>query len=481
MSKRIFISSSIPYVNAKPHIGHALEFVQTDALVRYRRHMGDEVFFTSGTDDNALKNVLKAEEAGEDITHYVRRHAQAFRQLCDALNIKYDYFTETSNDEKHVAGAQKLWKAADANDDIYLKEYEGLYCIGCEEFKTEKELTENGECPEHPGQKPVVVKEKNYFFKLSRYQNKLLELIESGEFKIEPESKRNEILAFIRSGLEDFSASRSIERARGWGVPVPGDDSQVQYVWFDALSNYLNALDYPNEGQNYIKFWKEADERIHVVGKGINRFHTVYWPAMLLSAGLKLPTSVFVHGYFTVDGQKMSKSLGNVIDPQELIKKYGSEAVRYYFLRHAHPFEDSDFTIEKFEEAYNANLANGLGNLVARVMKMAEDNLDEPIKRPEVAGFDIEYTDALDNFEFQKAMDFVWKKIGELDERITTEEPFKLVKTEPEKAKQIIRELLSDLYIVGRMLHPFMPDTNVKIKETILANKKPATLFARID
>jgi len=481
MSKKVFLSSSIPYVNAKPHIGHALEFVQADAMVRYRRLMGDELFFTSGTDDNALKNVLKAEEAGEDVAEYVHRHADTFRKLCVELNIKYDYFTETSQDEQHRRGAVKLWEAAVKSGNIYEKEYEGIYCVGCEEFKTEKDLNKNGECPEHPGKKPEVVQEKNYFFKLSKYQDKLLTLIESDELKITPEAKKNEILSFVRGGLEDFSVSRSVERARGWGILVPGNDSQVMYVWFDALSNYINALGYADNSENYTKFWKESDERIHVIGKGINRFHTVYWPAMLLSADIPLPTTVFVHGYFTVDGQKMSKTLGNIIDPEELISKYGTDAVRYYFLRHAHPFEDSDVTLEKFKEAYNANLVNGLGNLTARIMKMAEDNLDSPIERPESVGFDKEYTAALDNFEFQNAMDFVWKKVGELDERITAEEPFKLVKEDKEKGVTIIQELLRDLYAIGRMLFPFMPETNVKIKEAVLANKKPENLFKRLD
>lgn len=479
--KKVFISTSIPYVNARPHIGHALEFVQTDAYARYRRLMGDEVFFTSGTDDNALKNVLKAEESGEEVQPYVRRHAQIFKDTCDALAISYDYFIETSADPKHLPGAQKLWEAADKNGDTYKKEYEGTYCVGCEEFKTDKDVDEHGECPEHPGKKLEVVKEANYFFKLSNYQDKLVELIESDTLKITPESKKNEILSFVKGGLQDFSISRSVERARDWGVPVPGDDTQVMYVWFDALANYITALDYAEEGEAYQKFWLEANDRIHMIGKGINRFHTVYWPAMLLSAGVPLPTEVFVHGYFTVDGQKMSKSIGNVIDPLELVEKYGSEAVRYYFLRHQHPVEDGDFTIEKFEEVYTANLVNGIGNLTARIMKMAETHLDAPIAKPDVADFDPAYLEAFARYDFQGASDFVWAKIGALDEKITQTEPFKLIKEDKEAGQKLIAELAHELYLIGRYLYPILPEANVTIKEAVLANKKPENLFARLE
>ena len=481
MNKKIFVSTSIPYVNARPHIGHALEFVQTDTYARYRRLMGDDVFFTTGTDDNALKNVLKAEEVNEDVQPFVRRHAAYFKETCDRLDISYDCFIETSNSDIHTQGAQKLWDLANKKGDIYKKEYEGLYCVGCEEFKTEKDVNEKGECPEHPGKKLEPVKESNYFFKLSKYQNTLLELIESDTLHIIPESRKNEILSFSRSGLEDFSISRSVERAHGWGVPVPGDDSQVMYVWFDALSNYINALDYVHDGQAFQDFWLNANERIHCIGKGINRFHTIYWPAMLLSAGIPLPHTVFVHGYFTVDGQKMSKSIGNVIDPIDLVEKYGTDAVRYYFLRHQHPFEDGDFTKEKFHTAYTANLVNGLGNLVSRVMKLAETYLDVPVQRPEAVGFSEEYTKALEAFEFSTAMDSVWSRVGRADARMTEEEPFKVIKTNPEEGKRIIAELVLELYHIARMLHPSMPATSKLIKETILANKKPETMFPRID
>ena len=481
MSKKVYISTSIPYVNARPHIGHALEFVQTDAYARFERLMGNEVFFNTGTDDNALKNVLKAEEEGEDVASYVSRHAGFFKDTCDSLDISYDYFIETAKDKRHAPGAKKLWEAAEKNGDIYQKEYEGLYCVGCEEFKTEKDVNEKGECPEHPNKKLESIQEKNYFFKLSNYEDKLLELIETDELRIVPVSRKNEIVSFIKGGLEDFSISRSQERAHGWGVTVPGDDTQVMYVWYDALANYITALGYAEDDENYTKYWTDADKRTHFIGKGINRFHTIYWPAMLLSAGEPLPNTVFVHGYFTIDGQKMSKSIGNVIDPVDLVEKYGTDAVRYYFLRHQHPVEDGDFTIEKFEEAYTANLVNGLGNLVARVMKLAETHLDVPVKRPETSSFTKEYIEALESYDFMKATDYIWKRIGEADQRMTDEAPFKLIKTDAEAAKKIIAELTLELYHIGRMLQLVMPSTSDVIKEAVLANKKPENLFARLE
>lgn len=466
-------------MNARPHIGHALEFIEADAYVRAQKLFGNEVFLLAGTDDNALKNVQAAEAAGKPVREYVNENAEVFKQLLTVLNVGIDDFIRTSDQERHFAGAQKLWSACN-KEDIYKKSYKGLYCLGCEEFKTEKDLVER-ECPEHPGKKIEEVEEENYFFRLSNYQKALEDLITSDALKIIPETRKGEILSFIRGGLEDFSISRSIARAKGWGVPVPGDESQVMYVWFDALSNYITALGYVDDSENYKKWWTESDQRIHVIGKGINRFHTVYWPAMLLSAKLQLPTHVFVHGYLTVDGQKMSKSIGNVVDPEELVSTYGSEAVRYFFLRHVHPFEDTDFTRARLNEAYNAGLANGVGNLTARILKLAEEYLPEPITPPEPQAFPHEFSDPLNAFEFHKTMDYVWSRIQALDERITIEKPFKIVKIDQDRGRANIRELVAELYWIGRMLNPFLPDTNVKVKEAVRKNKKPETLFPRIE
>jgi len=472
--KPFFISTSIPYVNARPHLGHAQEFVLADVIARYRRLMGGDVFFLSGTDDNALKNVQAAETAGARVTEWVSENAGHFKKLARALSISNDDFIQTASDPRHAPGAQKLWNAI-KKDDIYKKKYKGLYCVGCEEFKTEKDL-KNKECEEHPGKKPEEVEEENYFFKLSAYEKELKKVIESGVFSVLPESRRNETLRFIEAGLHDFSISRSQERAKNWGVPVPGDSTQIMYVWVDALSNYINALGYAEDSPRFKKYW--SGETMHVIGKGINRFHTIYWPAMLLSAGLKLPDTVFVHGYITIGGKKMSKSLGNAIDPMDIAARYGADALRYFLIREVPTFEDGDFTEEHFLETYNANLANGLGNLTARIMKLAEDYLSEGT-RPESRGFPDEYSKALAGSEIHAASDFVWSEIQKLDQKITETQPFKLIKKDVEAGKKLIFELTQELYSIARMLCPFMPGTSDKIKQAILDNKKPDVLFPR--
>lgn len=480
MAKRnFFISTSIPYVNAAPHLGHAQEFIEADVIARFRRLQGDNVYFLSGTDDNAQKNVQAAEASGIPVAQYVNQHAKEFRDLEKRLNVSNDYFIETSVDPRHLSGAQKLWMSC-KKEDIYKKSYRGLYCLGCEEFKTEGDL-ENGECPEHPGKKLEVIEEENYFFKLSNYGQQLKELIESGTLLIIPESRKNETLSFINSGLEDFSISRSVERTKGWGIPVPGDDTQTMYVWFDALSNYINALGYGEGAENFKKFWSESDERVHVIGKGINRFHTIYWPAMLLSAGVQLPSKVFIHGYITVDGKKMSKSIGNVLDPNVVIDEYGADAFRHYFTRHISPFEDGDFTMDKFKEVYNADLANGLGNLVSRVMKMAMDNLDNPASIPEFEDM-TGYFSKLESYEINKAVEYIWLEIGSMDQHIQETQPFKVIKTDKLLGQKIISDLVVRLYSVARMLNPILPETSEKIKTLIKENKSPEKpLFLRKD
>lgn len=477
MGKSVFISTAIPYVNAAPHIGHAVEFVQADIIARYHRDvLKDDTFFLSGTDDNALKNVLKAEEEGTDIRTYVARSGDVFQRLLRDLNVSNTDFIRTSSDPRHIPGAQKLWRSF-KKEDVVEKKYRGLYCVGCEEFKTDRDLV-NGRCPEHPNAQLQEVEEKNYFFKLSNYGNTLKKLITSDTLHITPESRKNEALAFIEGGLEDISISRSTERAHGWGVEVPGDSSQVMYVWVDALSNYITALDYANDGSNFKRYWAGESERIHVIGKGISRFHAIYWPAFLLSAGIPLPTQLFVHGYLTVGGEKMSKSLGNVVDPFSIIQTYGSEAFRYYVSRHVNTFEDSDFTEEKFKEAYNADLANGLGNLAARVMQLAHINLSEPVK-VEFVPYPAEFTHALEEYEMNKAVDYIWERIQALDQRINQTVPFKVVKIDLEKGRRLIQEMVRELAAIDQMLEPIMPSTSKSIIEAIMANKKPENLFPR--
>lgn len=473
--KSFFISTAIPYVNAKPHIGFALEVVQADTIARYMREkIGEEnVFFLSGTDENSIKNVQSAEKEGKEVAQYVNEMGNVFLNLLVKLNAKPNYFIKTSSDDLHRRGAQKLWSNC-KKEDIYKKSYKGLYCEGCEEFKTEKDLI-NGECPEHLGKKLVEVEEENYFFKLSNFQKKLEEIIESGELQIIPETRKNEMLSFIRGGLEDFSISRSNARAKNWGIPVPNDDSQMMYVWFDALSNYINALGYADESENYNKFWREADS-MHVIGKGINRFHSIYWPAMLLSAGVPLPKKIFVHGYITSGGQKMSKSVGNVIDPIEVINEFGSDAVRYVLLRHIPTFEDGDFTLEKMKEIYNADLVNGIGNLLSRVMKMAVTYGVESKKVLSPRSIDEE----MSGYEMKKVLDNIWAQIAITDSFIQKEEPFKKIKTNPDEAKKDIVNLMNELQVFAINLRPFMPETSAKILECIEENKMPETpLFPR--
>jgi methionyl-tRNA synthetase len=474
-NKPFYITTTLPYVNADPHIGFALEIVQADAIARYKRLMGSEVFFSTGTDEHGQKILQKAKEEGRDVQEYVDHYAGEFEKLKTGLNLSYDAFIRTT-DERHVAAAQELWQRSAAAGDIYKKKYKGLYCVGDEAFIKESDLID-GKCPNHPSMTPIEIEEENYFFKLSNYQDRIVEYLSRPEVVL-PNWRREEALAFVQKGLEDFSISR--EKARmSWGVPVPGDESQVMYVWFDALTNYISTLGWPTDDVTFNKFWTNG-EVVQMAGKDQVRFQSIMWQAMLMSTQIKTTDRVVYHGFVTSGGQKMSKSLGNVISPSDLINEYGTEAVRYFLLRHLHPFEDSDFTLERFKEMYNANLANGLGNLVARIMKLAEDHLPKGT-RPEVAGFPQNYTDAFEKYDMQGALDEVFRHIQSLDQQITDTQPFKVVKTNPEEGKALILALTQELYAIGRMLNPFMPDTSAKIKQAIIDNKKPETLFPRKD
>lgn len=478
---KYYLTTTIPYVNAAPHLGHALEFVQADALVRHRRlKLGkDNVYFLSGADENAMKNVQAAEAAGVPVQKFVDGNTDLFRKLLDALNVQYDGFIRTT-EERHVRGAQALWMATNPKD-IYKKTYSGLYCVGCEQFYQPEELSENGECFEHPGKKLETVEEENYFFKLSEYGPWLKEIITSGKLLITPETRRNEMLALIDRGLEDFSISRPVSRTKNWGVPVPGDEGHTMYVWYDALANYITALGYPETSGLYEKFWSGNENRGHILGKGVNRFHTVYWPAMLKSAGLPIPNFALVHGYITIDGAKMSKTTGNVVDPMEIIKEYGTDALRHYLLREISSQGDGDFSAARFKESYNAHLANGLGNLLSRVMKMAITNGVTPklpadaAATPAMPGI----AEAMEEFAIEKAMNIIWNEIQALDLRIQQTEPFKLIKTEPDKAKEVIAELVQRLWVVAVALEPFLPFTAVNIQKTIREHRMPEPLFAR--
>jgi len=363
-----YLTTTIPYVNARPHLGHALEFVEADVLARHYRRRGHQVRFQTGTDDNSLKNVLAAQAEGVATQDLVDRNAAAFEALRGSLALSFDEFVRTSRDPRHRAGVERLWRQCAESGDLYRKHYGGRYCVGCEQFYLDTELVD-GRCPEH-GTEPQLVAEENWFFRLSRYAGQLHDLITSGRLRIEPATRRNEVLAFIAGGLADFSISRSRARARDWGIPVPDDPDQVIYVWWDALGNYLTALDYATDGEPYRHWWVRSDRRLHLLGKGVTRFHAVYWPAMLLSAGQPLPTDIYVHGYLTVAGERISKSGGTSVDPVALVERYGVDAVRWWLLREVPRAGDADFTVERLAARADTELANGLGNLVNRTVSM---------------------------------------------------------------------------------------------------------------
>lgn len=473
---RWYVTTAIPYVNASPHIGFGLEIVLTDALARYHRLTEKDVYFLTGSDENSLKNVQAAEKEGVPTQDLVDRYAADFYALREHLNLSFDDFIRTSVDHRHLEGVRKLWEACQLRGDIYSQPYRGLYCVECEQFYTEEELV-NGLCPEHHI-RPEVVEEENYFFRLSRYAGQLLELIESNELRILPASRRNEVLSFIRMGLNDFSISRSRARAHGWGVPVPGDPDQVMYVWFDALGNYITALDYAWDGPLFHRYWVENPNRVHVIGKGIIRFHAVYWPAILLSAGVPLPTTIFVHGYLTIGGRKISKSLGNVIDPADLAKHYGKDSLRYYLLAKIPATDDGDFTLESLIRAHNADLADQLGNLLNRVVNMvgryyrgvvpspgAPTEADQKLIRK--AEETPERVDAaIDRFAPHEAVAAVWDLVAAANKYVVEVEPWALAqKREGPEGAAAEQQLASALYnlaevlrIVSLLSFPFIPE-----------------------
>ncbi len=475
MTKRFYVTTAIDYVNAPPHIGHALEKIQADVLARYHRFLKEDVFFLTGTDDNAQKNVQAADKQGLPIQEFTNRNAAVFKEMGKLLNVSNNDFIRTSSKSEHWPGVVKLWQECQKAGDIYQKEYSGLYCLGCEAFITEKDL-ENGLCPEHL-KAPERVSEKNYFFRLSRYQDKLKRLIKSDKLRIVPEKRKNETLKFIESGLEDFSVSRPAERMKNWGIPVPGDNSQIIYVWYDALSNYITGLGYGRKDNKLFKRFWPAD--VHVIGKGILRFHAVFWPAMILSTGLELPRTIFVHDYITVGGQKMSKTIGNIINPIELVEKYGTDPVRYFFLREFSPFQDGDFSYKRLEDRYNSDLAKGLGNLTARILTMAQKTFTESVKYNPDSQFKSLFEKTtkqigqhMQNFRFNDAVAAVWQLIGFCDRYIEKERPWE------EGKEQALNNLLAALSHIALSLQPFLPGTSEKIfKQLGIKNKSKPLLF----
>ena len=458
MNKSFYITTTLPYVNADPHIGFAMEIVRADALARYQRLLGAEVVFNTGTDEHGLKIHRKAEEQGISTQDYVDGYAAKFRELGDALNLSYTNFIRTT-DEHHKKAAQEFWKLCDANGDIYKKNYQIKYCVGCELEKTDSELID-GKCEFHPTYEIELIDEENYFFKFSAYQEKLLNLYEQKGFVV-PEYRLNEIRAFVERGLEDFSISRLKEKMP-WGVAVPGDDSQVMYVWFDALVNYISTLEWPENEEKFKKFWPG----IQVAGKDNLRQQSAMWQAMLMSAGLPNSKQVFIGGFITSDGQKMSKSIGNVIAPFDVVEKYGTDAVRYFLLAGISAYGDGDWSTERFEKFYTAHLANGIGNLTSRVMAMLEKYADSTIPQGkeshDASGFWKPYEKALAEFKFDDAVSHIQGYVGKLDGLINNTKPWEMVKRE-EDVSDILYILAESLRMIAVALVPVIPEAAGKI------------------
>lgn len=470
MKDKFYLTTAIPYANADPHIGFALEILYADVMARYQRLLGKDVYFLTGTDEHGQKMLKTAKENGKSVEEFAAEKSAKYVMLADQWNIANNDFIRTT-EKRHMERAQKFWQESMESGDIYKKEYSGLYCVGCESFKTEKDLVD-GKCPEHPNLTLEIVKEENYFFKLSKYQEPLEFLYKENPEFVFPKSKYNEMKNILKHGLEDISISRSKEKLP-WGIPVPGDDeTQVMYVWFDALTNYITALGYGSDNTNLFEKYWPADA--HVIGKEINRFHSLLWPAMLMSVGLELPKQIAVHGWITADGQKMSKTIGNVINPLELVQKYPLEAIRYFFMREI-PFDnDGDFSYAKFEERHNADLANGLGNLTNRILVMIEKYSDSVI--PETTDDDGDlikfltkktwpaYTDSMNNWRFDKALDAIWGFLAFCDQMISDKQPWAMAKKgDIKEVKDLLYHLAESLRHIAVMIWPVMPDTAEKI------------------
>lgn len=452
--KNIYITTAIPYVNGTPHIGHAMDYCLADVCARYHRMLGDNVRFQAGTDEHGNKIDLKARELGIPVQEYVDNNAKRFQEFIDKLGVEYTDFVRTT-DDAHVRRVQEIWQKLSGH--IYKASYEGWYCTGCERYVTEKECEENhGVCPDH--QKPYErLSEENYYFRIADFKEKIREAILSNEMLILPDYRRTEMLKLLDES-PDVSISRPVSQLK-WGVPVPGDESQVMYVWLDALANYITVLGYPDSD---ISDWWPASAEF--VGKDILRFHAIIWPAMLLGLSLPLPRTLVSHGFILANGQKMSKSVGNVVDPVEVLDKYGLDAFRYYFLRHIDTFSDGDFTWEKYDTAYANELANDLGNLVQRLATLASKN-DIKLDKRAPSELPIEYRELMDAYEYARAFDFAWDKVQKINRDIDEAKPWSLAKNgEVEKLQECMTGLICDLLDANEMLMPFLPTACEKIK-----------------
>ncbi|MFA6973799.1 MAG: methionine--tRNA ligase [Parcubacteria group bacterium] len=472
MKNKFYITTTLPYVNAKPHIGFALEIIEADVLARFHRQPGDDVFFNTGTDEHGLKIFRKAEELGITVQKYCDDNAAEFSKLKETLNLSVDNFIRTS-DEKHILAAQEFWKKCDASGDIYKKSYKTKYCVGCESEKTDSELID-GKCPIHPNMEIEIIEEENYFFRFSKYQQALLDLYEKNSEFVLPKKRLNEIKKFVEGGLEDFSISR-LKTKMPWGIAVPGDDAQVMYVWFDALVNYISAIGWPSDIDKFNAWWPV----VQIAGKDNLRFQSAMWQAMLFSAGLPNSKQVFINGFIGVNGQKMSKSLGNVISPFEMVEKFGIDGTRYLILSFGNFGEDIDVSWEKFTEKFNADLANGLGNLVSRFVKLSENfNLEMEVIES-TSNLRLYDKELIEKMELGQCLSLIWSKIRNLNKYIEDNKPWELVKSDQKEFSHVMQQLYFGIYEIAESLTPFMPDTAEKIKKA-LETKQVEPLFQRI-
>lgn len=474
---KYYITTAIPYVNGEPHIGFAMELVMADVLARYARKTFDQVLFSTGTDEHGGKIGEKAEELGITPQELADKNSQLFIDLTKKLNISNDFFVRTT-DKEHIKGAQHAWKLLEK--EIYKSKYKGWYCLGDEAFFTETEVkANNGICPNH--NRPYeLIEEENYFFPLSKYTARITQAITSSKFKIYPETRKNEILSLLKGGLDDISISRP-KKTTPWGIDVPGDSSQTMYVWFEAVLNYLTVLGYP-DGKDFKEFWPP---NVQVLGKDIIRFHAAILPAILMALNLELADSLFVHGFINVDGQKMSKSLDNQISPDDIVGKYGSDAFRYFFIRHVPSYDDGNFTWETFKASYNQELANELGNALSRTLSMVIRYLDGEVK-PKEAKFNTKELDQhTEVFKLDKALEFIWSLVKDLNRTIDEDKPWEVAKqAKKTELESLLNGYVGKLLAIADLLEPFLPDSSLKIKKALSGNKlapMSSTLFPRLD